>query len=62
MTLETIARLEELVDQLLTERVGLQARNQELSTECDRLIMDRSRVSRELDKLLDKLESLEEKA
>lgn len=59
MTLEAIARLEELVDQLLTERVGLQERNQELRTECDRLLKDRSRISNELDKLLDKLESLE---
>ncbi|MGK2944891.1 MAG: cell division protein ZapB [Desulfuromonadales bacterium] len=59
MALEAIARLEELVDQLLTERIELQERNRELSSECDRLLQDRSRVSDELDKLLDKLEHLE---
>lgn len=59
MALEAIARLEELVDQLLTERIELQERNRELSEECDRLLQDRSRVSDELDKLLDKLEHLE---
>lgn len=59
MALEAIARLEELVDQLLTERIELQKRNRELSAERDRLLQDRSRVSDELDKLLDKLEHLE---
>ena len=59
MALEAIARLEELVDRLLTERVDLQERNRELAAECDRLILDRGRVSDELDKLLDKLEHLE---
>lgn len=59
MALRTIARLEELVDRLLSERVELQGRNQELTAECSRLIQDRSRVSDELDKLLKKLESLE---
>ena len=62
MALEAIARLEELVDRLLTERVELQNRNRELTVECDRLISDRSRVSDELDKLLAKLEGLEGKA
>ena len=62
MALEAIARLEELVDRLLTERVELQGRNRELTVECDRLISDRSRVSDELDKLLAKLEGLEGKA
>ncbi len=61
MALEAIARLEKLVDQLLTERVKLQDRNQELSVECERLIQDRSRVCDELDKLLLKLEHLEGK-
>ncbi len=61
MTLEAIARLEELIDQLLTERVELQVRNRELSAECDRLMQDRTRVSNELDKLLGKLEHLEGK-
>lgn len=61
MALEAIARLEELVDQLLVERVELQERNAELTTECDRLNQDRSRVCDELDKLLDKLEHLEGK-
>jgi hypothetical protein len=59
VALEAIARLEELVDQLLTERIELQKRNRELSAERDRLLQDRSRVSDELDKLLDKLEHLE---
>ncbi|MDH3454230.1 MAG: cell division protein ZapB [Desulfuromonadales bacterium] len=61
MALEAIARLEELVDQLLAERIELQERNRELTAECDRLLQDRSRVSDELDKLLDKLEHLEGK-
>jgi FtsZ-binding cell division protein ZapB len=61
VTLEAIARLEELIDQLLTERVELQVRNRELSAECDRLMQDRTRVSNELDKLLGKLEHLEGK-
>ena len=62
MALEAIARLEELVDRLLAERVELQDRNGELTAECDRLISDRSRVSDELAKLLAKLEGLEGKA
>ena len=62
MALEAIARLEKLVGQLLTERVALQERNQELTTECDRLIQDRSRVCDELDSLLGKLEHLEGKS
>ena len=62
MSLEAITRLEELVDRLLAERVDLQERNQKLSGECDRLNQDRLRVSNELGKLLDKLESLEGKS
>jgi len=62
VALEAIARLEKLVGQLLTERVELQERNQELTTECDRLIQDRSRVCDELDSLLGKLEHLEGKS
>ena len=61
MSLEAIARLEKLVDRLLTERVEMQERNRALSGECDRLVQDRTRVSEELDKLLDKLERLEGK-
>jgi len=61
VALEAIARLEKLVGQLLTERVDLQERNQELTAECDRLIQDRSRVCDELDSLLGKLEHLEGK-
>ena len=61
MSLEAIARLEELVERLLTERIELQERNQTLSGECDRLIQDRARVSDELDRLLEKLERLERK-
>lgn len=59
MSLEAIARLEKLVDRLLTERVEMQERNRALSGECDRLVQDRTRVSNELDRLLDKLERLE---
>lgn len=59
MALEAIARLEELVAQLLSERTGLQERNLELATENDQLLQDRSRVSAELDRLLVKLERLE---
>ena len=62
MALEAIERLEKLVDQLLTERIELQERNQQLAAECDRLIQDRSRVCDELDKLLGKLEHLEGKS
>ena len=61
MSLEAIARLEKLVDRLLTERVEMQERNRALSGECDRLVQDRTRVSEELDKLLDNLERLEGK-
>lgn len=59
MSLEAIARLEELIDQLLAERFELQERNQKLTEETDRLLADRTRVSDELDKLLNKLERLE---
>ncbi len=62
MSLQAIARLEELVDQLLTERIEVQERNRQLADECSRLIDDRSRVSEELDRLLGKLERLEGKA
>lgn len=61
MSLEAIARLEKLVDRLLTERVEMQERNRALSGECDRLVQDRTRVSNELDRLLVKLERLEGK-
>ena len=62
MSLESLARLEKLVDRLLAERVEMQERNRALSGECDRLVQDRTRVSNELDKLLDKLERLEGKS
>ena len=61
MSLESLARLEKLIDRLLAERVEMQERNRALSGECDRLVQDRTRVSEELDKLLDKLERLEGK-
>jgi hypothetical protein len=61
VSLESLARLEKLVDLLLAERVEMQERNRALSGECDRLVQDRTRVSNELDKLLDKLERLEGK-
>ena len=62
MSLEAIARLEELVERLLAERVELQERNSALTGECDRLVQDRTRVSNELDRLLVKLERLEGKS
>ena len=61
MSLEAVARLEELVDQLLAERIELQKHNQVLAEERDRLVDDRVRVSNELDQLLNKLEKLEGK-
>ena len=61
MALEAIKRLEKLVDRLLSDRVDLQKRNLEITAERDRLLQDRSRVTDELDKLLDKLERLEGK-
>ena len=61
MSLEAIARLEKLVDRLLAERVEMQERNRALTGECNRLVQDRTRVSNELDRLLDKLERLEGK-
>ena len=61
MVLEAIKRLEKLVDRLLSDRVDLQERNLEITAERDRLLQDRSRVTDELDKLLDKLEHLEGK-
>jgi FtsZ-binding cell division protein ZapB len=62
VSLQAIARLEELVDQLLAERLDLQERNRQLTAECERLVDDRARVSEELDRLLGKLERLEGKA
>ena len=61
MALEAIKRLEKLVDRLLSDRAGLQERNLEITAERDRLLQDRSRVTDELDKLLDKFERLEGK-
>jgi hypothetical protein len=61
VALEAIKRLEKLVDQLLSDRADQQERNREITTERDRLLQDRSRVTGELDKLLDKLEHLEGK-
>ena len=61
MALEAIKRLEKLVDRLLSDRADLQERNLEITAERDRLLQDRSRVTDELDKMLDKLERLEGK-
>jgi predicted nuclease with TOPRIM domain len=61
VALEAIKRLEKLVDRLLSDRADLQERNLEVTAERDRLLQDRSRVTDELDKLLDKLERLEGK-
>lgn len=59
LSLESIARLEDLIDQLLAERADLMERNEALSAEHDRLMNDRSRINQELGELLDKLERLE---
>ncbi len=61
MALEAIKRLEKLVDRLLSDRADIQERSLEITAERDRLLQDRSRVTNELDKLLDKLERLEGK-
>jgi predicted nuclease with TOPRIM domain len=61
VALEAIKRLEKLVDRLLSDRADLQERNLEVTAERDRLLQDRSRITDELDKLLDKLERLEGK-
>jgi len=61
VALEAIKRLEKLVDRLLSDRADLQERNLEVTAERDRLLQDRSRVTDELDKLLDKLERFEGK-
>jgi len=61
VALEAIKRLEKLVDRLLSDRADLQERNLEVTAERDRLLQDGSRVTDELDKLLDKLERLEGK-
>jgi len=61
VALEAIKRLEKLVDRLLSDRAGLQEHNLEITAERDRLRQDRSRVTDELDKLLDKFERLEGK-
>jgi hypothetical protein len=61
VALEAIKRLEKLVDRLLSDRADLQERNLEITAERDRLLQDRSRVTDELDKMLDKLERLEGK-
>jgi uncharacterized protein (UPF0335 family) len=59
VALEAIERLEKLVDRLLSDRADLQELNMEVTAERDRLVRDRSRVTDELDKLLDKVERLE---
>jgi len=59
VALEAIERLEKLVDRLLSDRADLQELNMEVTAERDRLLRDRSRVTDELDKLLDKVERLE---
>lgn len=59
MAVEVIARLEELVDRLLSERGELQQRNAALAGERDRLLQERVRVSDDLDKLLSKLDRLQ---
>lgn len=58
MSLESLARLEELVDKMLTDREQLQKRNLQLQEELKFLHQERTRISEELEKLLDKLERL----
>ncbi|PLX86354.1 MAG: cell division protein ZapB [Desulfuromonas sp.] len=58
LSAELFSRLEELVDQLLSERAALVGRNAELAAERDRLLADRQRVDAELGKLIDKLDAL----
>ncbi|TLM65199.1 MAG: cell division protein ZapB [Deltaproteobacteria bacterium] len=59
MSVEVIARLEQLVDRLLSERAELLRQNRALALERDRLVNDRSRVSNELGELLARLDRLE---
>jgi hypothetical protein len=61
VALEAIKRLEKLVDRLLSDRANLKEYNLEVTAERDRLLQDRSRVTDELDKLLDKFGRLEGK-
>lgn len=62
MALEAIARLEELVDRMLTERAELLTRNAAVVAERDGLLKERAKVRAELDKLLARLELLERKS
>ena len=59
MSVELIARLEELVDRLLSERAELLRANRALVSERDRLQADRSRVFDELGEVLARLDKLE---
>ncbi len=59
VSVEVIARLEQLVDRLLSERAELLRQNRALALERDRLVNDRSRVSNELGELLARLDRLE---
>ena len=58
MSLESLARLEELVDKMLSDREQMQKRNLQLQEELKFLQQERARISEELGKLLDKLERL----
>lgn len=59
---ELLARLEELVDCLLQERVELIQKNGKLAAELERLNADRARVRAELGNVLVKLDRLEGRA
>ena len=59
MSVDLIARLEELVDRLLSERAELARRNRVLSSELDRLRADRDRARAELGTIIAKLDNVE---
>lgn len=60
MDVELIARLEQMIDRLLSERGQLLRRNRDLAGECERLRAERLRIGGELDGVLARIDSLEE--
>ena len=59
MESDEFARLEKLVDRLLSEREELLRSNVTLTGERDRLLVTQARVTGELDRLLAKLDRLD---
>ncbi len=55
MEQELLGRLGTLIDRLLKEHAELKEQNRALTEQRDRLFAERTRVSKELDKLLDKV-------